>query len=222
MSVTINEESRVFLFHYDDHYTTQGFDSLYRDLKQISELIDLPFSVSEDQVGTMDQYRQYEEAIRLYAASPASKKTFYAPGTHKKVKSVLDRYIESGDPIRIFYGNEQTGEDWLEEFGAIGKISRSFGPLRIPLMLLEDDIGGLPISSENIVKLVDVNTGDILWKHKKYHLPELRIVESDHQKKEYNYNVLADGQLHASFSDYYKAAAFVAFISGTCTCQLEG
>ena len=72
----------------------------------------------------------------------------------------------------------------------------------------------------SIVRIVDVESRKELYRHRKFHLPELRIVEnliphSEHEGK-YPWAVTADdppGE-QACFETYAKAAHYIAFMHG--------
>ncbi|MGO9443465.1 MAG: hypothetical protein ACLPXB_01670 [Thiobacillaceae bacterium] len=42
--------------------------------------------------------------------------------------------------LRLFFGNRETGQCWLEENDVLGFIGRSMGPMRIPILLANRNI----------------------------------------------------------------------------------
>lgn len=189
----------------------EEFDEVYQTLKQISELIDLPITPREVDVGTQEQYNQYLLAGRLYSQSPLSRKTWYAPGTNPEVAQVIEKHMFGDRQLRFFYGDPVTGEDNLDET-SIGHVTRSYGTFRTPMVGSPQE--GEDIQLRKIVKIVDVESGNVLWKHANYHFAELRIDPSRNPESGFLYDVLADGKLHSSYKDFYHAAGFVAFLSG--------
>jgi len=95
--------------------------------------------------------------------------TTYQEGTPQKVISILERARKDGTRIRVHYGDQITGEDWLDEFGMTGRIGRSMGPVKIPLILASRrSYGGSGILTDCIVRIREAKGGRELYRHPKY------------------------------------------------------
>lgn len=213
MEISVNPSCRAFVQKSDEGCTTLGFDYLLRTLKAVVQRLGLDIDVQADEIGTLHQYHQYRSAV-AEASRIGIKETWFSSDTPLAVQRILERYRRSGDTLRVFLGDTSTGHDWMEEFDTIGTVGRSNGVFKVPLLISADDNGGPELHGHCIVKMVDVATGKQLWVCKHYHIPELRIVEISPSTDSYSWAVEADGQTHARFSRYSKAARWLAFMSG--------
>ncbi len=111
--------------------------------------------------------------------------TSFAKGTPKEVIDILDRAIASRMTtnsgrapmkLRLWFGNPKTGKDWMEVYDVFGYISRTYGDIKVPILIKNRrSIGGGAILTDNIVKI----TWDkkVLYQNPNYHQPELTIKE---------------------------------------------
>lgn len=125
--------------------------------------------------------------------------TYYHRDTPAEVISVLEEARKSGTRIRLRYGDTKTGRDWLDEFDVEGRISRSMGPVEVPILLARRTSSGGPALLEHcIVKIRKTGKGGrIFYRHPKYNLPAL--VVRCCLEPGYEAEVLADGKAHARF-----------------------
>ena len=122
--------------------------------------------------------------------------------------------------IRIFFGDTETGRDWLEEFETAGHIGRSCGEIKVPLLLKTSrSDGGCAISDNCIVKIMDGR--EVLYRHSHYHLGSLTIGSCPEviggtvmTKAGYTAGVYHDGENIANFKTGAKAQKYVAFLRG--------
>lgn len=237
MEVTINQEQRLFVIPEGGGYSCLGFDNVFKKLKQIVTFLGLTLPVDESEKGTMAQYALYRKAVDE-ACKANIKETWFDPETPFEVRRVLERYRKSGGLLRIFYGDTGTGRDWMEENEVIGRVSRSNGIFKIPLMVEDGETGGPAMLDNCIVRMQDGETGRELYRHPAYKVPEaeIRSVEGiaaswHHSKKPkllaemgYTHGVWVKdekGELsnHANFKSYGKACRYVAFITGESVCK---
>jgi hypothetical protein len=106
--------------------------------------------------------------------------------------------------VRIFYGDAETGRDWLEEYDTIGYIGRSTGSIKPPLMIANvRSICGPAILDNCIVKItIDKST---VYSHFNYHQPAIVADGCD---------VFTDGKLHAQCHSCQQADKLAAFLRG--------
>lgn len=100
--------------------------------------------------------------------------TAYHEETDPAVVAVLERFRASKQLLRVHLGDSETGRVWLEEHDIAGRIGRSTGTIKIPLMFPPRSIGGSGLLDQCIVAMQDT-TCRWLWKHPKFVLPDLRI-----------------------------------------------
>jgi hypothetical protein len=131
-------------------------------------------------------------------------KLSFSENTPDVVCGILLKFNRSGERIRIFLGDSETGLDWMEEYDIMGHIGNSTGNLKVPLMINNSrSIGGPEIMAENIVKIT--HNKEIIYKHEKYHLRELLVS---------GLSVTADGETIATFESEEKSMKYVLFLEG--------
>lgn len=141
--------------------------------------------------------------------------TNYDQRTPDEVVRVLENARLNRQRLHISLGDTTTGLDWLDEFGSHGYVSRSMGPVKVPLLVANRrSLGGGAILDHCIVRIRTSAGGRMLYQHPQYHhgqleirrkaepvtLPDSRVLIVD---------VLRDGELHASFETVAKARRWV-------------
>lgn len=149
--------------------------------------------------------------LRLYKVT--SSNTWYDHETPDGVIEVLEGLRESRKPVRMFYGDDESGLDWNEEHEMFGRIGRSTGSVKIPLMIVGGADGGGGILTHCIVQLMQ--GGKILWAHPLYHSKEFSTRENNGEHKDkLPFEVLRDGEVHARFKTLEKVNKYIAFMKG--------
>ena len=112
--------------------------------------------------------------------------TSYHSDTDDKVIQILEDSRINRKRIRIFYGDVETGRDWMEVYDTIGIIGRSCGDVKIPLLIkTKHSAGGGAILDNCIVKItVDKQ---VVYQHPKYYLPEIEVRDADEKLKDDGY-----------------------------------
>jgi hypothetical protein len=236
--IKLNAEQRLYVLRCGDGYTCFGFDNCYRDAVAMAERMNALKSVNNgleyiaptaDMIGTIECYEAYQALGQQFAKHPASKRTWFTPGTPTKVQSMLENARKNrsdnrnqGTILRLFLGDPETGRDWCEEWDVVGFIGRSTGSQKVPLLIeplwssygdLESAEGGGAISTDGILRIIEFNTGNELYRHPKYQLPAFTIhaVEAD---KTHPIKVKRDNQEQAAFATHEAAGEFMAFMQG--------
>lgn len=141
--------------------------------------------------------------------------TSYHENTPEAVINVLERAMRTKERIRIFYGDTETGRDWMEIYDTIGTIGRSCGQNKIPLLIKNSrSYGGGAILDHCIVKItIDKR---VVYQNPKYYLPTMEIKEASDTLKAYGYfySVFADGQNTYNCKTLKQAENGVAFHQG--------
>ncbi len=242
MEITLNHEQALFVFKGEDHVTCMGYDVVYKSIlelhRRIRKLRILPDGIElmpalESEIGTLKQYEQYRDMLGIVGNRKIG--TWFDYDTPGKVRNILEQYRKEGGRLRIFYGDRETGVDWLEENDVLGRIGRSTGVLPIPLLVAEGEHGGPGILDSSIVRILDADARTELYRHKTYRLPEMEIRSTEGitcswrtgeppkllTEMGYTHGVWVRGKAgefsnHANFTSYGKAAQFVAFMAGEC------
>ena len=81
--------------------------------------------------------------------------TWYSIETKDEVINILENTRLCRDRIRLFYGDNKTGEDWLEDCDVMGRVGRGYnGIISIPILVKNSNsIGGTAILTDCIVKM---------------------------------------------------------------------
>ena len=92
--------------------------------------------------------------------------TSYNVKTSAEVISILEKYRTLGKRIRVFYGDIETGKSWNEENDTTGKVGRSTGENKIPLLVNNArSLGGGSLLDHCIVKIIDLDTKRAVYAH---------------------------------------------------------
>lgn len=140
--------------------------------------------------------------------------TYYHQDTPAAVINVLEQARRAGIRIRLSYGDTETGRDWLEEWDVEGRISRSMGPVKVPILLARrTSIGGPAILEHCIVRIRQTGKGGrVLYRHPKHHTPTFTVQPA--YESGYEVEVLADGEVHARFRSTAQAHRWLAKMTG--------
>jgi hypothetical protein len=144
----------------------------------------------------------------VYKVTPAG--AAYHEDAHPKVVELLEKARLAGHKVRVFYGDSNTGRDWLEENDVEGRIGLSMGPVKIPLMIAPRQIGG-PGILESCVVRIQVRGKDA-WRHPRYHQPAFESKPSKYADRPHG--VFADGQNIANFKTPRAREKYLGFIQG--------
>lgn len=210
MNVTINHKQRLFVIQTGGGYTCLGFDYCFDESSQLAERLGEPLP-GEEQRGTLEQYLQHQELISK--ARKVDLGTWFHRDTPKAVRDILESAHKSGTRLRLFYGDTQTGRDWLEEFDVIGTIGRSTGTLKVPQLIASSrSMGGGAVLDNCIVRIIDTATRRELYRHPQYVTPGFDLRHSS--MIDHPWEVLHNGQIHARFKTAEKAKRWIAFMRG--------
>lgn len=223
ITVSLNPQQQLFVLSTSNSVSCMGFQVLFEQASELARRLAKAgrrlFEPKASEIGTLAQYEQYQTLMKEYAQIQ-DHKTWFDSRTPKKVQSVLEAARKSGDRLRIFLGDTETGRDWLDEFDTIGAIGRSAGAMKVPL-LIAGGYGGPAILTDAIVRIVNPDTGEELYRHPKYHLPKMVLKEAADfdQAEGYTHSIQVEGQTgvletHANFKSQAEAAHWLAFMSG--------
>lgn len=143
--------------------------------------------------------------------------THYHPDTPQAVRDILESCLhDTSRRVRLFFGDPETGDNWLEENDVTGTIGRSMGTQPIPLLIHNSrSMGGGAILDNWILRIL-VN-GVERYRHPLYHTPDFTTRPS--QMGGYLTEVLADGEVFARFHSHNSAVRWIAFMQGRRMCK---
>lgn len=144
--------------------------------------------------------------------------TAYNMKTPNGVIQTLENARLRGKRVRIFFGDQNTGADWMEEFRVIGQIGRSTGEIKVPLLITNSrSLGGAAIMDSCIVKItIDKYP---VYEHPNYHQPHYEIRQLQYSRDgvldDYTHRVCnAAGESIANFESFEKADCWLQFMRG--------
>lgn len=151
---------------------------------------------------------------KVYKVSESG--TYYSNETPDGVIRVLESVRGTSQRVKIYLGDRETGRDWMEEDGKIGKIGRSTGPIKIPILLKTmNSHGGGAILEDCIVKIATSPAGSarVLYQHPRYHQPEMVVTnEGLVGKPEYTHTVRIGGEVYSRHTSERSAKKLVALL----------
>lgn len=221
MKISINTEQQLYVLPCGGGYSCFGFENARAHAAQIATLLgrdDLAPVAYE--FGTEAGYRRYERAVAAFGSSVASKRTYFDPGTAPEVRKILDRFRENERTIRLFLGDPETGKDWGEENDVVGTIGRSGGTMKVPLLIPSGECGGTAILTACIVRLIDVERGQEVYRCATYQAPDVTLAQCE-DKPGYAWEARRDGKVLARFATVEEAGEYVGFIRGTIPAKHE-
>lgn len=96
--------------------------------------------------------------------------TTYHDSTYPEVVDVLERVRASQQRIVVAYGDVTTGRDWGDTHDVAGRVGRSMGPVKVPLLIHNSrSFGGPAMLDHCIVQIRESRGGRVLYQHPNYH-----------------------------------------------------
>jgi hypothetical protein len=188
MEIAVNNDSGLFVVSAGNSSISEDFKSVLDQALELKRRLEKQMTgisatslpvVLEDEIGTVKQYMQYRELLSQYALL-GDRETWFNRSVPSLVCSVLESARRIGATLRLFVGDPLTGRDWMCCNDALGRIGRSDGPMRVPILMpTNGQHGGGAILVANLVRIVDADTRTELYRHPGYHQPALRIIDAE-------------------------------------------
>ncbi len=211
--VQINAEQQLYVIDCGEGYTCFGFANARDHANQIARKLGRPdLAFTDEDYATPAGYEKYCAAVQAWGQSPLTHSTYFDPGTDGKAAKVLESCRTGERKIRLILGDTRSGEPWLEEHDVVGRIGRSTGPLKVPLLIEPGEHGGCAILCACLLAIVDWQSGDFLYRHATYREADLSIKPSADAERPWD--VLRRDEVVASFRDIGQAGAYLAFMRG--------
>ena len=136
--------------------------------------------------------------------------TCYHADTPEPVVEILETVRQNQRKVRLYYGNTQTGQSWFDEHDVIGRIGRSTGPIKVPLLIEPGEIGG-PALLDHCVIRID-SPRKTLYQHERFRTGNFTLVCGKLERSPWE--VFIDQAVHARFQDKRQAQRYMAFMQG--------
>jgi hypothetical protein len=212
-TITLDPQRGHYVLQHADGVSCFGYDNARDHTNQIADRLgrpDLRFAGSDH--GTESGYRKYRQAVDAWAASAQRERTYFDPHTHRDAQRALETCRHRGTMCRLILGDTATGESWFDEHDVVGRIGRSCGALKVPLLVPPGEDGGPAILTACLLAVIDWQSGKAVFRHLLYREPELGLFpETD---AVHRWNVRYRDKTLARFDDLTKAAAYLAFMRG--------
>lgn len=146
--------------------------------------------------------------------------TYYHKGTPPRLRGVLESAREQGARVRLFYGDtdgNDLGRQWLDDCDVTGRLTRSMGPIKVPIILANRrSSGGHAILDDCVIRvMVD---GREAYRHPAYQTPELWIAPEATPNPRWPVAVWCNKRglatVVARFANEARAARWIAFMRG--------
>lgn len=220
-TVTLNEEQKLYVIPFSGGYSCFGFENCWRDVVDLSQKLGHA-APGESLKGTLACYELHQKLVLEFGKSPKSQRTWFTPGTDPKVSDILERYRKSDSLLRLFLGDPSTGRDWTEENDVVGRVGRSGGFMKVPLLVTPGDDGGGAILTDSIVRLMDVSTNKELYRCANYQSPDLKLAPCDDPAlPQYKWAGYRENELIARFESLYDASEWLEFLTGRRAAKAE-
>lgn len=151
---------------------TLSLDVCAERIKQYAEALGVP--EPHFTRGSPEQYAAYE----VYEEAVADKhltRVFYEPGTPAQVVAILETFRSTQEPLRLFIGDPDTGEDFLLGLSP-GVIRESDAAIRRPRLHHPGCEVGIPLLTRHVLRIVSMKTKKELYRHPRYQAPSLEVV----------------------------------------------
>lgn len=125
--------------------------------------------------------------------------------TPLRLQTIISQLYASGERVRIWYGDIETGKAWPEEFDIKGFVGKSIGVEPIPLLINNSrSFGGGGLLAHCIVRIDRIQGKHTIYQHTTF----------EHGVTVSNNDVLVFGKTHATCSTPEKAQKLADFLSG--------
>ncbi|RTL56522.1 MAG: hypothetical protein EKK46_04780 [Rhodocyclaceae bacterium] len=211
--VRVNADQQHYVIDCGEGYSCFGFANARDHANQIAQKLGQPdLAFMAEDYATLAGYKKYCAAVQAWGQSPLAHATYFNPGTDAKTAKVLESCRTHGQKIRLILGDTATGEPWLDEHDVVGRIGRSMGTLKVPLLVEPSEHGDSAILCSGILAIIDWASGDFLYRHASYREANLNIRPSGNVERPWD--VFRREEVVASFGDIGKAGAYIAFMRG--------
>lgn len=136
--------------------------------------------------------------------------TCYHAETPDAVQVLLEALRSKSQLVRLFYGNQVTGQSWFEEHDVIGHIGRSTGSIKVPLLVPTGECGGPALLDQCIIRIDTPRK--TLYQHPSFRVGEFKLERGN--QKALPWEVWIDQVLQARFQAKSEALRYSAFLQG--------
>lgn len=146
----------------------------------------------------------------------------------EKVILALSNALKTRKRVRIWYGDVKTGCSWNDEYEIIGRIGRSNGDYKEPLIIAKSNSwGGPSILTDCIIRIDDIESRRTVYKQHNFHVEPMTKVKTTNKSlldRGYIWQVnqeKEDGKVVniANFKNEKSADNYIKFLLGDRYCK---
>ncbi len=151
-----------------------------------------------------------------YVREPSG--TYYHDTVPRPVINALELLRVTKERVRLFIGDSETGRCWLDEWDVTGTISRSMGPIKIPILIASSrSHGGGAILCDCIIKIIV--DGREIYRHQNFQNPKFHAFhEGTYQESPWAVTTQwpeePEPSVHARFKTQSAATRWIDFMEG--------
>lgn len=142
--------------------------------------------------------------------------TFFHPDTSEDVARAIERARLYDMRVRLWQGDTHTGCAWGESNDVCGRIGRSIGPVKAPLLIARrGSLGGPALLDHCIIAVQNTKTREWLYRHPTFDPGLFRLADGDpftvvwHEP-----GVASAGEVFSRHNTAAAAARMAAFMRG--------
>lgn len=165
--------------------------------------------------GNIGFYRDYDGLFLEVARYDVKENvTRIFPQVDGKMAAILKGSMQGKYRLRFWYGDIDTGKAWDEEYEVTGRVGRSCGNVKVPLLINNSSsLGGGELMTSHIVRIDDIEERRTLYKHDNFHTSSYKIEEN--HKGGYDVVDGDTGTVYRNNVTLKQAERYVGFMTGS-------
>lgn len=140
--------------------------------------------------------------------------THFHKDTSELVMRAINELLANRDNVRIFTGNTDTGVAWAEEYDVFGRIGRSTGSQKVPLLVAPRANGGPALLDHCIIGILGRDSNKRLfwyYKHPRLSFGEWTLkIKIDSPRP---FVAMVNGKEHAAFETSKQCKRYIDFMT---------
>jgi hypothetical protein len=136
--------------------------------------------------------------------------TCFHADTPVPVIELLEQLRQNRRKIRLFYGDPESGQFWHEEHDIIGRIGRSTGSIKVPVLVESGEIDGPAVLDHCIIRIDTPRK--VLYQHAAFRVGDVNLVKGALQRLPWE--VWIDDVVQARFQSKLEAQQYRDFMQG--------
>lgn len=122
--------------------------------------------------------------------------------------------------IRVWYGDSETGKSRNEEYNIIGRVGRTTGRIKIPILINNSrSLEGSTFFVGSVIRIDDIEDKRSLWQLPNFHVEDMKVYEIfGYENYKYQVAKLSEDsgkwEVQASFKTEKQACDWIAFMRG--------